>query len=73
MTMRSIWLATCAVAIAALLAMGIMLQVRIARGAELPIPRKAKVSVTMKREKGPAPVYKPAAEPAPIDRPAGIP
>jgi hypothetical protein len=48
----------------------------VAYGADLPIPHKPKVSVVMKRDKGPAPVYAPApaAEPPPaIDRPAGIP
>lgn len=48
-----------------------------AHGADLPVPHKAKVSVTMIREKGPVPVYVPPAPRAeatkPLDRPAGTP
>lgn len=44
-------------------------------GAELPVrhAKHAKVSVTMKRERGPAPVYVPPSPVPPIDRPAGVP
>lgn len=46
-----------------------------AHGAELLVrhAKHAKVSVTMKRERGPAPVYVPPSPVPPIDRPAGVP
>lgn len=46
--------------------------IALAAAADLPIPRKTKVSVTMTREKGPAPVYEPPTKPE-MTRPAGMP